>query len=823
MTAGLEAILTQTTASRAAPHHVHVTIDRADGKVVRKDGFLNRMTQSLRRTVTYALKVDTWADIYDVEQTMRIFVTKEETKISFRLRVSAPYSRAEQIVQALADPVLGPSEVLFGVIRDAVRVLSDESQREGPDNLARRIARDRTNWQRRIQQSILDRIGLDSELIFELGPQVVDLPEVAVRHLDVRTKDAPHRTVSASVHVVLEPTEERAHDPLPNSDREREERVRMVVATAFRDEVMLYDFWFDRPKVERIVSQAVDRAFRATAHRTRRVQMEPVEAPMPLEEKVACNVAWSGNAGRVIDFYVEAVLTFEPTGAGLFDSLRLPRRADWLAAQADRALRIAMHGRDFWDLALSDQAEVAAHVERLLRDAAAATGQKVHPILAKVILPENRWLEKQHLEVAGESFKTKNELGVAEFDIALEIQFKTIRPLVDFVRHHRDQPRDANDFNAEIESSILGMVRKTTVAVMSQIEHSDYFARWEQWDHVGEIVAGSVRGEANYVHNRLVLAIQAELRSRFDPIVCIVRLRKVDSAVATLWRRIIALGAMTVSLNVMPRNLRSQADLIPVTIRFRSGQLEPSRVPEMVARGESHLDRSAIFDTLSGGSRQFLNDLDAAEIRSLDKGLATGYGTESGVVQPALKTRLETHVSRLMIEIYGFSVYVEDGRVDLSRAQKAMFDTSDLATVADQALADHRREQIGAELERIRRQRERNMEIVDKLYLALRDNPRKTPEDRNIYDLDETELERAKARVAEDDRRMANLIEDSTGAGRALGATAALPAGEAKPGSRPTDAAAAEDVPADDIPAGDGADGPEIEIIPPDPRRPDRL
>ena len=40
--------------------------------------------------------------------------------------------------------------------------------------------------------------------------------------------------------------------------------------------------------------------------------------------------------------------------------------------------------RDFWDLALADQAEVAARIESLLRAAAAETGQKVDPIVAKV-------------------------------------------------------------------------------------------------------------------------------------------------------------------------------------------------------------------------------------------------------------------------------------------------------------------------------------------------------------------------------------------------------------------------------------------------------
>lgn len=809
MTAGLDSILRQTTETRPRPQHVHVTVDRADGTVVRKEGLLGRMVQSLRRTVTYDLTIDTWADIYDVDRITRIFVTKEEAKIRFRLRVIARASRAEQIVQALADLVRPPSEVLFDVVGDAIRHLSDESQREGPDGLARRIARDRTNWQRRIEQSILDRIGLEAEIVFELGPDIREYPEIAVRHLDVRLADTPDSMVSATVHVVLEPTEERAHDPLPTSEREREERVRRIVATTFRDEVMLYDFWFEPRKVEQILSQALDRAFRTAAHRTRKVQLEPVSPTWPREEKIACNIPWRGNAGRVIDFYVDAMLSFLPNGAGLFLRQHLTSREDWLRQQATRALEIAMHGRDFWDLALADQAEVGARVESLLRVAANETGQKIDPIVAKVILPENRWLDKQYLEVTGQKYKTKNELGVAEFDVYVEIQFKTIRRLVDFVRQNRDQPRDADDFNREIEAGIREMVRKTAALTMSQIEHSDYFARWEQWDHVGEVLPGTMRGETNYVHNRLVLAIQSELRSRFDPTLCVVRLRKIDSAVAEIWHILNELGALSVDVSVTPKVFSSRGQMIPVKIRFRPGELDPERIPQVVARGKAHLDRAAILATLASTSRQCLNDLDAAEIRSLDKGLAAGYGDD----RKALKTRLEEYVSRQMVETYGFTIRVEDGAVGFTAEENAGLDTAHLATAAAQALATHRLEQIAAELARARATRADNDALVAQLTAAMRANPRQTQEDRNRYELDAGELAEAKKRLLEDDRRIDGLVDASAGAARAL----VLPpsaAGSEPP--RPEPEATVVDV--DPIDLDDEPDAPST-----DPSRPTRL
>uniref|UniRef100_Q07JG0 Uncharacterized protein n=1 Tax=Rhodopseudomonas palustris (strain BisA53) TaxID=316055 RepID=Q07JG0_RHOP5 len=780
MTTGLEAILEPAKDSRPRPRCVHVTVDPNDGRAVKSGRLIDRVANSFRTTVTYSLMLDEWVDIYDVDQVMKIFVTKEQAKIRLRLRVIARASRAEQIVGALCEPIRSPTEILFAVVGDAIRSLSDETQREGPDNLTQRIARDRSNWQRRIQQSIYDRIGFEAELIFELEAQVNEFPEITVRHFDVRAKDAPHRTVSVSMHVMLEPTEERAHDPLPRSDREREERIRSVAVNTFRDEVLLYDCWFDRRKVESILGRAVDRAFKTTAHRARSVQLEPLTPPISREEKVACTIAWKGNAGRQIDFYVEAVLGIEPTGAGLFDSLHLKPRAEWLKDQARRALEIAMHGRDFFDLALADQAEVAARVETILRAAAAESGQSVDPVVAKVVLPENRWLDKQFLELAGEKFKTKNELGSAEFDILLEIQFRTIRPLVDFVRHHDDVARQANDFNKAIEDTILGMVRKTTVSVMSQIEHTDYFAKWEKWDDPADATARTLPGEPNYVHNRLAFAIVSELRSRFAPALCIVRLRRVDKDVGEIIRAIMALGPMTVKLEIMPMGLTSNAQVMPVTTRFRPGFLDPSRVPEVIARGKAHLVREHILETLKSSERQFLDGLPANEIKSVRKGLAAPVDAND---PRAMQTRLERHVSQQMIETYGFSIHVEDVDVGLTREEILRIGVQGFGTETQQALLEQGQKLI----EESRSDPEDLRKLVKKLQAALQDNPLLTADDRNRYFLDESLLEGAEAKLAKHGETMRKLIGASVQSTLALTDQAQRSRDNEADDARPTD------------------------------------
>ena len=811
---GLDAILQQTTQTRARPGHVLVTIDPATDKVVHDTGLMGRLARGFRPTVTYSLTVDKPAEIYDVDQCMKVFVTKEEAQIRFRLAVVARASRAEQIVEALTDKVRSPIEVLMMVVTDAIRIMSDESQRQGPDSLARRISRDRDNWQRRIAQSIFDRIGLEAELIFELGTLIPDLPEISLEFVEVRPKDAPHRTVPLSVHFVLEATEERANDPLPRSDRERRERIRVVVATAFRDEVTLYDYWFDRAKVEQILSRAVDRAFASAAHRTRHVQMEPASPPHLREEKVACTIGWKGNSGRLIEFYVEAVLAFLPTGAGLYDSLHLAPRKEWLAAKASQALEIAMQGRDFWDLALVDQAEVAAKVRAILGVAARETGQAVEPIVAKVILPENRWLDRQYLEITGKSFKTKNELGVAEFDINLEIQFNTIRPLIEYVRHHSDTPQNSIDFNAEIGKHILAMVTKNAAATISQIEHVDYFAKWEQWDHFDDVVPGALPGEANYVHNRLVMAISRELRDRFSPSVCVVRLRRVDSAVGKLVKVIETLGPIEVSLQIEPAEATSKAQFIPLTARFRPGFLDPAYTPDAVRRGAEHIDAAAIADTLQSKVSEFLDGRTTDDLRSLARGTSdTPPDGGRGDARP-LFVELETYVSSKIVAFYGFSVRLETVQVSQSRERSARLDASSSATDALQAVTDQRKEQIQSELAQLRDQRRRNLAIVDKLHRAQLDNPLLTADDRNRYDLDEEKLERAKARIADDDRVIARLLTMSVAA--VSGAVPGLAAGV-------TESQSAEPPPARPAESPRATAPLDGEVLPPERKRPDRL
>lgn len=791
---GLDALLRPLKGADDGAGRTVVHVSRADGRVMRKAP--GRLLGLLQPTIPYGLLTDVWVEVYDLEQALRIFITKEDATLRFRLRVAATARHAEKIVTALVHPEKRPTEVLLDVVREKIARLSDKSQRQGPQSLAARIATEREGWQSAVEQTIEDRLGLQAEMIFELGATLPTRPEISLSHFDVRTRDAPHRAVPVTVHVVLETTGETAHDPLPKTDRQREDRLRSILAEAYRAEVMLFDHWFDRSKVESILGRAIDAGFASTAHRSRLVQLEPVAAPFPKEEKVACSVPWKGNAGREVTFYVEAVLSVLPAGAGTFDALHLPRRADWLKEQATRALEIAMSGRDFYDLARLEQAQVADAVKAILRQAAAETGQGIDLIIAEVHLPENKWMERQYLDVTGHRYKTRNDRGFAEFDIFLELEFARIRPLVDYVRNTTGGTF-GEDFNARIEASLKEMARKTAEAVMSQIEHVDYFANWERWDGVPDVRPSPSRGEPNYVHDRLVTSIQATLQSRFSARLCNVQLRRVDAEVGAIMRRIQGLEPLQVTCRVQPGGSRSQAHLIPVAVLFVPGELEPGRVPDTVRRGVEGIERSRILTTLTAATRQYLSDLEVEVIRAFSKGRSALSADGAGILA------LEDYVSRQMVETHGFSVRIIDFEAGASEEERA-FDIESLSVFAAQTQADHIRDQIAARRAHLMLQRQHNLDLVARLSRALVDNPRLSEEDRLRYDYDRRQLEEAKRQVGEDEGHLEDRLAGAMAKPGAIQATAGVALLQAP-------------APEDTGRAGPPPDGP------PAPDRPDRL
>lgn len=466
------------------------------------------------------------------------------------------------------------------------------------------------------------------------------------------------RTVSAHVHVVLEPTGGRA-----------------VVSAAFRDEVMLYDLWFRQGQVEATLALAVDAAFAGAAHRCRRVQLEPVTPPMLAEEHVDCKLTWRGHSGRGIEFYMEGRLGLSPTGAGHYDGLRLKPRPEWFAEEARRALDMAMAGRDFWALSWDQQAEVAQAVQKHLA-AALAPGQKMEPVLARPVIAENRRLEKQHVELMGERFKTRDGFGEAEFDVLLDVQFATIQPLIDFIRHNRDLSLETGDLNAAIGNSIRDVVRDAVASVMSQVELERYFVAWDRRDDAG---AG------DGVSDSIEAAAREALRGRFQCSHCAVQLRREDRKVRELAQEIMALGPMSVSFMAEPAGMTASVEMIPIRIRFLPWQPDLCKLATTIALRRRPLDRDEIKATLTSGAAEFLTRLAARRIRALEGGMAVPVTSVEDPDQTTLHMQLADYVSAKTVAAHGFPVRVDAVEVGFSQAEATTLDQNSLETEKVQA------------------------------------------------------------------------------------------------------------------------------------------
>lgn len=194
MSSGLNTLVRRVETPAPGGDRVLVVLDSASGEPARAEG-LRTLLRGRRPTVSYEVPVDEWVDIDDVDREVRIFPTRERVTLRFSLRLRAPRARAEMVARAFHSGERSPAEVLLRIVGDTVLRLAEDGAADGPagDNLLGRIGADRAGWEQAIAQEIQDATGVDARFSFDLGELPVGFPEMALRHLEVRVKDAPHR------------------------------------------------------------------------------------------------------------------------------------------------------------------------------------------------------------------------------------------------------------------------------------------------------------------------------------------------------------------------------------------------------------------------------------------------------------------------------------------------------------------------------------------------------------------------------------------------------------------------------------------------------
>ncbi len=675
----LDQIFKKVDQARERPGYAIVRIDARTREIVSGKSVVRRILGG--SIETYELKLDTPVEIYDSVETIRIFGTQENASIGFRISVTARSAEAQDIVRVLASVTESPYERLMGVIRAAMKRAADRINAQSPDGLTANIFSARETWQEEMQRTIADKTGLEVRFIFNPPPNGnVTSRAFTVRNHEMATRDAPHRVYSLVFTVTLEPNGQPIHDPLAPSDQVRVDRARQIIGRQLPAEICLYDLWFDRERVEGALRAVLSNGLRSTGYTVADLVLEPIEAPLVREEQISCPVVWTGRAGRKIQFSVEAVLRLRREATGRFDALHIPSRRAWLQEEAERALKIAMHARDFEDLNLQEQRAVEEHVVRLLRDSARATGQDIEPLVANVLLPEGGWLQRELLELPPTRYPTRNPLIDAEFAITVELSLRTLRTVIDRLRmrtaaSNAKHPIVApDDFTPLIRDEVTRIVAEAARVTMSSIEADDYFGNFEPWSFPGD-AAPPVLTES-HVKMRLVKAIEQALRQRLDIDFLEIGLRRTDSKVGDLYQEILALNPVVVEVkDILTAASLGSADDMGVTLRVRSRIPNAERSPAMIrCRGSEPFDKAKVVEDIVAAAKQFLRHRQAIEIMELGKGAIPRVDGK-----PPLFVELREYLCRHIEDIYGFPVHLDHADPILSQkiiAERARIDVA---------------------------------------------------------------------------------------------------------------------------------------------------
>lgn len=747
MSGGLSSLVYRADGVASSRDYVRVVLDSSSGTPLPTQG-LRGMLAGWRDGVAYDVRVDEWVDLNDMDREVRLFVTQERVTLRFSLRLMVPRAKAAQVASFFHDRVSSPPELLLHVIATAIIERAELGADYASHNLVQRIGADRDAWEDAIAQAIGDATGLVVQFRFDLGVLPLSFPEVRLRDLDVQVSDAPHRRERVHVHVVLEPTPERARDRLSSDPSDLRRRVEEVVRAAFRDRIVLFECWFDQPAVEATLKAAVDLAFRRAGHRCRKAQLEPILPPQPLEEHVECKVPWRGPSGREIKFYVEASLRLSRDGTGRYTGLNLKSRGEWFADQARRVIDIVMAGRDFWTLSKEQYDKFHAEVARDLAAAAKSTGQEMQALVAEPLIPENRWLKTQRVELTGESFKTRNGLDLAEFDVMLDVQFPSIQPLISTILHDRKLAPGASDFNGAIEGAIRDVVRDAVTSVMFEVQLTDYIVGWDHWEEAQGDAALSVPARTGHIPVAISDAIKRALTERFKATHCKVRLRREDRKLNALARDIDALGRLTVSFEASPRGMTARTQAIPITFVCLPQGPDLARLNRTLLQGARALNRPNIEATLKAAARQFLLGLDAKQIRILAHGRpAPGNGAD-GAGLGSFYVQLEEYLATACVEAHGFPVRLVDvfpGESDHEAVRLEREGLSDEKARLENANA---REESEAALKMERLHRAKSYVLQERGYDEMLNNRRETNDERIHFQETKDRVARDRAAAA---------------------------------------------------------------------------
>jgi hypothetical protein len=607
------------------PDRIIVAIDRKSGKQRRDDGVFDKAVNAFHDVILYEITVDEEHWIENASTAIAIFLTNERSELTFRMLITARRENAGAIAEALYDHVLSPAQVLFRTVRTYVGGLLEQSSRHGPESVMERIAHNRHAWQTELEHFIAKRLHLDAQIIFEIQRPIIDT-DIVIRAeaVSVVPNDAPHASFPITVSLVLERAQARASDSLPRSEKEQQSLVRDVVAKTFRDKLSLFAYWYQPERVRQEITVALSATLARYAYSLKSLAIDPIVPPAAAEEHIVDVVNFTGRLARPIPFHIESKVRMLQTGAGIYHAQKLPNRKEWMKDQVQAALQSAMHGRDFIDLTAEAEQEVHNTIHERLVERARTIGHDVNTFVASAAIPEKIWLTPVKLQIGERTYKTKNDLVPAQFEIGLVVQFRTLARLEYQIKQYAEQRANdsADGANAAIREAIEKSAVSAATHAMLQIEPAKYFSEYEQWEIEDDGVdsLGRQSGDAkqrNYVRNQLVREIQAELKAVFDVARCEVSPRRVDSRVKTIIKHIESIGDVEVKVNVEPQRSQGSHEAVPIELTFHISSVAPDKWADVIQRGEAALDKTRLGKDIEKWSHEALRDRPITELYEL--------------------------------------------------------------------------------------------------------------------------------------------------------------------------------------------------------------
>lgn len=755
---------------------VHVHLDGA-GRAYTPSTFgtLARSVIPGRPHFVYEIKVDEVLEIYDRDLVIRTFRTKERSDFRIRLRLVARTAMAGKIAESLHDGTDGPGAMLLKTLAQSLKAMTEAMAEDGPERIINRILSDRDTWAARLAEKVENRLGFETSIVFE-GKHESVVTEISVVDVMVKPRDAPHReTLGLTVYTTLEKTSDRVREQLPESMESCRAILRTIVIDAVRTDVTLFQYWFDQTAVENAIRHRADIVLRSFAYRCGDLRVDPVRSSLRIEEQVAVAVPWSGYRGREVVFHIDSLMRLRENGAGIYDSLGQPNRRDWLQARGKAALHAAMHARDFYDLTLAQQKVVEDQVRDILSRDAARIGHDIEPIVARLRLPENRWLDRQFVEIPPATYPMKNALALADFGATIELKFGRLRPLIDYIDHQGRSGLGGNDavfgndtdetfYDSKIEPQIIALVAKTITVIMRDIETVQYFAKWEKWDlpfEEDDVVRVDNR---NYVRNTVISEIRRELLRRFDLEIVNVRLHRLDSEVTRLWALIRSLGPFDILGITHPARSISEAESIDYRLRALPNEVPADQWPKVLGHGADYFRKEAITTSIADAAREFLAERTRDELADINLGnRATSFG-------PSIKTALEAHVSLKLLDIYGFTIKLDSVETGHSRIETASRRTYSLRVddqIASLDVLDLARE---SKVDRIRTEIIHSRALLDRLRADVLANRRDTDQSEAKYHRDQQLIAAEQSKIAAATDEMDRLATERVAAQGILGA-----------------------------------------------------